>query len=508
MMKLLRRHRDWLMIVIAILAIPFVFYFVQRPDYGAIGRDHFARIYDRNVSVLEAQQFARLLSLAQALGMSEFVGTMTAGAGFNQNQAAVQFIINLLILRHEAERLGLRPSASEIADVVRKLPAFQGESGFDINKFNDLVQNGLAPLGLSEDHIEQLVRDQISLNEIQKLLAAGVSLPKSELDENFQRGYDKLYVSVIRFRTADFDKDIKISDEDVQKYYDAHKAELKTDEKRKVEFVQLTLSEEQKKLTGKERIEALQKLADRATDLTQALLEKGADFKQAAAKFQLPVHETGQFTAAEPDPQLKSDPQLAAAAFKLSEQEAHSDAIQVADGFFILHLTGKTETRPLTLEEARPKIVDTLKKTRARELMSTKSAELVQQLREAKKSGQPLEAAIEKAGLKSEKLPAFSLIDEESEKPEGNEQKKQSLELLAVKDAIALLNPGDVTDFVPSGTDGLIAILEKREPLGDAIAGDKKAAFEKRILENKERIVLIEWLRDRQQAAGLEFKKG
>src|SRR5215813_6729576 len=317
MMKLLRKHRDWLMIVIAILAIPFVFYFVQRPDYGAMRSDQFARIYDRNVSMLEAQQIVRLLSLAQALGMSDFVGTMTAGAGLNQNQAAVQFIVNLLVLRHEAERLGLRPSASEIADVVRKLPAFQGDSGFDINKFNDLVQNGLAPLGLTEDHIEQLVRDQISLNEIQKLLAAGVSLPQSELDENFQRGYDKLYVSVIRFHSADFDKDIKISDEDVQKYYDAHKAELKSDEKRKVEFVQLTLNEEEKKLTGKERIEALQKLADRAT------------------------------------------------AFTLSEQEPHSDAVQVADGFYILHLTGKTEARPLTAEEAKSKIVDALKKTRA-----------------------------------------------------------------------------------------------------------------------------------------------
>jgi hypothetical protein len=293
MMKLLRRHKDWLMIVIAILAIPFIFYFVRTPDYGAIGKDQFARIYDRNVSVLEAQQFGRLLSLAQALGMSDFVGTMTAGAGLNQNEAAVQFIVNLLVLRHEAERLGLRPSASEVAEVVRKLPAFQGDSGFDINKLNDLVQNGLAPLGLSEEHIEQLVRDQICLSEIQKLLAAGVSLPKSELDENFQRGYDKLYVSVIRFRSADFDKDVKINDEDVQKYYDAHKAELKTDEKRKVEFVQLTLNEEEKKLSGKERIEALQKLADRATDFTQALLEKGADFKQAAAKSQLPVHETG-----------------------------------------------------------------------------------------------------------------------------------------------------------------------------------------------------------------------
>lgn len=496
------------MIVIAILAIPFIFYFVQRPDYGAIGRDQFARIYDRNVSMLEAQQIVRLLSLAQALGMSDFVGTMTAGAGSNQNQAAVQFIVNLLVLRHEADRLGLRPSASEVAEVVRKLAAFQSESRFDINKFNDLVQNGLAPLGLAEEHIEQLVRDQICLNEIQKLLAAGVSFPKSELDENFQRGYDKLYVSVIRFRSADFDKDIKINDEDVQKYYDAHKAELKTDEKRKVEFVQLTLSEEEKKLTGKERIEALQKLADRATDFTQALLEKAADFKQAAAKSQLPVHETGEFTAGEPDPQLKVDPHLGAAAFKLSAKEPHSDPVQVPDGFYVLHLTGTTEARPLTLEEARPKIVDALKKGRARELMSTKAAELVQQLREAKKSDQPLEPAVQKAGVKPESLPAFSLIEEEQQKSEGKEQKDQPSELLAVKDAVALLNPGDVSDFVPSGTDGLIAILEKREPLAETNAGEKKAAFEKRILDNKERIVLVEWLRDRQQAAGLEFKKG
>src|SRR5436190_23682258 len=103
MMKLLRRHRDWLMIVIAILAIPFVFYFVQRPDYSAIGRDQSARIYDRNVSILEAQQMARLLSLAQTLGMSDFAGTMTAGTGMNQNQAAAQFIISLLVLLHEAE---------------------------------------------------------------------------------------------------------------------------------------------------------------------------------------------------------------------------------------------------------------------------------------------------------------------------------------------------------------------------------------------------------------------
>jgi peptidyl-prolyl cis-trans isomerase D len=585
MMKALRRHKDWLMIVIAILAIPFVFYFVQRPDYGAMRSDQFARIYDRNVSMLEAQQIARLLSLAQALGMSEFVQTLAGGSGLNQNQVAVQFIINLLVLRHESERLGLRPGAAEVADVVRKLPAFQGESGFDMNKFSEFVRNGLGPMGLGEEHIEQLVRDELCINEIQKLLAGGISISKGELDENFQRGYDKFYVNVVRFHSSDFDKDIKVNDEDVQKYYDAHKSELKTDEKRKVEFVQLGLTEEpqeyanlpgplsqaayssvfidrfiqsliggygvtplsfgsdmtaqarneQKTSTGTERIEALQKLADSATDLTQALLEKGADFRQVAEQFQLPVQETGDFTAAAPDPQLKADAQLGAAAFKLSTQEPNSDPVQVADGFYILHLVGITEAHPLTLEEAKPKIVDALKKSRVRELMSTKGAELVQQLREATKSGQPLQAAIQKAGAKPEKLPPFSLFEEETTKSQdeetnqsaeakselpsqGNEPKNeppsQSKEpkneppdLPTIKEAVAFLSPGQISDFSPSGADGFIAVLEKREPFADSDAGEKKAAFKKRLLDNKERIVFYEWLRDRQQAAGLQFSK-
>ena len=584
MMKALRRHKDWLMIVIAILTIPFIFYFVKTPDYGAMGRGDVAEIYGRNLTQLEIDRNARLGGLAQALGMSDLWRTLSLNQPGNAGYG--EFAIKLIILRHEADRLGLRPSGSEVADVVRKLPAFQSESGFDMNKFTDFVRNYLPPMGLGEEHIEQVVRDELCMNEIKKLLAAGISISKGELDENFQRGYDKFYVNVIRFHSSDFDKDIKVNDEDVQKYYDAHKSELKTDEKRKVEFVHLGLTEEpqentnlpgplsqpayssvfidrfiqsliggygvtplspgsdmtapglneQKTLTGTERIEGLQKLADSATDFTQALLEKGTDFKQAAQKFQLEVHETGEFTAATPDPQMKADAQLGTAAFKLSAQEPNSDPIQVANGFYILHLVGVTEARPLTLEEAKPKIVDALKKSRARELMSTKSGELVQQLREATKSGQPLEAAIQKAGAKAEKLPPFSLFEEEttksqdeetnqsaetkSEQPsqgkepkneppsQSKEPKNEPPDLPAIKEAVAFLSPGQISDFSPSGDDGFIAILEKREPFADSDAGEKKAAFEKRLLDNKERIVVYEWLHDRQEAAGLKSTKG
>src|SRR6266536_2092112 len=506
MMTLLRKHRQWLMIVIAVLAIPFVFYFVQKPDYGAMRSDQFARVYNRNISTVEAQQNARLLDLARALGMSDFLQSLTAGAN-DQNQVYVQFILNSLILRHEAARLGIRPSPSEIANRVRDLPAFRGDGGFDFKKFSDFVQNGLSPNGLGEEHIEQLVRDELSLKQIKQLLVAGVSVPEAEIKANYERAYDTLSVTLIRLRPADFDKEIKITDDDVQKYYETHKAELKSEEKRKVEFVSLALSDEQKKLTGKERIEPLQKLSDRANDFTQALLEKSADFKDAAGKFQLPVQVTGEFTATTPDPKLNVDPQLGAVAFKLSAQEPNSDPIQVTDGFYIMHLAGIVEARPLTIEEAKPKIVDAIKRSRTRELMSTKGAEIVQQLREATRSGQPLEAAIQKAGVPVEKVPPFTLFDESTE-AKDKELKKEKADLMAIKNAVAYLNSGEISEFLPAADTGLIAVLEKRERSADANDREKKAAFEKRLLGSKERIVFYEWLRERQQAANVQFAKG
>ena len=506
MMKLLRKHRHWLMVVIAILAIPFIFYFVQRPDYGAMRSDQFVRIYDRNVSTLEAQQMARLFNLAQALGMSDFVQNLAPGVQ-DPNQVYVQFILNLLVLRHEAARLGIRPGSSEVADVVRALPVFQGESGFDLHKFSDFVQNALAPNGLAEEHIEQLVRDELCLNQIKELLGTGVSIPEAEINADYQRAYDKLYVSLIRLRPDDFAKDITISDEDAQKYYDAHKAELKSEEKRKVDFVSMTLTDEQKKLTGKERIDVLQELSDRATDLTQALLEKDADFKQVAEKSHVAVRTTGEFTATTPDPQLNLDPQLSAAAFKLSMKEPNSDPIQVTDGFYILHLAGIVEARPLTIEEAKPKIVEAIKRSRVRELMSTKGAEIAQQLRQATKSGQALEAVAPQARVKVEKLPPFSVLEEATE-GQDKKPKEESPEMLTIKNAVAYLNPGELTDFLPAGDGGLIAVLEKREPSPDAANSEKKAAFEKRLLNNKRRFVFYEWLRERQQAAGVQFAKG
>src|SRR5437764_15069524 len=114
------------MIVIAILALPFVFYFVQKPDYSRMTSYRFATMYGRNISNTQAQHQARLLGLANELGMTTFVQDLSGGNTSDRNEAIVSFVLNLLIVQHEAEQLGIRPTKQEVVDFIKTLPAFSG----------------------------------------------------------------------------------------------------------------------------------------------------------------------------------------------------------------------------------------------------------------------------------------------------------------------------------------------------------------------------------------------
>ena len=490
------------MIVIAILALPFCLYFVKS-DTSQIRSDEFIKMYGRKVTMIEAKHDAGFFQLARFLGVSDLMDGLAPGTSADDNQKIVTFVINLIVLRHEAERLGIQPSDAEIVEAVKNFPALQGQSGFDPAKYDQVERGVLPSLGFTDEQLRELARDELCLKRIKEVVASGVSLPESESKSNYEQLYGKNFVSVVRVRSADFLKEIKPSDDDVKKYYEAHKTELKTEEKRKVEFVRLALSDEQKKLKDKERIDVLQKLADRANDVSQALLDKG-DFRQVADKFQLPVETTGEFTMSAPDPKLKADPQLNQAAFKLTQQEPNSDPVQAADGFAILHLAGVVEARPLTLDEAKQKIVDQIKNDRSREMAMAKGRKAAETVRNGLKAGQPLQFTLEQAGgLKAEKMEPFTVADAADAKNPTEKPKNEAADMMMVKNVSAQLQPGEVSDFVPWIDGGLIVLMEKREPPDPAKYQQTKATFEERYMKTASEYVFMEGLRDRQREAGL-----
>jgi peptidyl-prolyl cis-trans isomerase D len=499
MINVFRKHQKWLMIVIAILAIPFVFYF-NKTDIGAAGSGVAARLYGRNVSNVEMNRGYRFFDLARDLGMFDFLRDLVDGAQ-TEPQMKEQFALNLIIVRHEAETLGVRPTSVEIAEAVKKLPAFQGKDGFDLQKYNAAVQNYLGPRGFSEGQMEELIGDQVSLERIKQLIGTGATVSEAEMRKNFDRFYSKLQVSVVRFKTADTAGDVKISDDDIKKYYEANKDSLRSEEKRRVQWMALTLPEAEQKLTGKERVDALQKLSDKANDVAQALSEKGADFAAVAAKFQVPVNTSGEFTQSAPDLQLKKDAQLTQTAFQLSEAEPVSEPVQGSDGFYIMKLTGVTPPKQLTLDEAKSKIVDALKARQERELVSTRASKVSHDLRDAIKAGDSPATAAQKLKLNLEALPAFTLADDLQ--PVASPAPQKSPDLPMVKNAVVDLHANDVTEPIPTADGVLVAVVEKREPPDASEAKAKRASLQERLEQGYRRIVFYEWLQERRRVAGI-----
>ncbi|MFN2476036.1 MAG: peptidylprolyl isomerase [Chthoniobacterales bacterium] len=503
MINILRKNQKGLWIVIALLCIPFVFYF-SNSKIGPSGKNDIGRIYGKPVSTVELQRSARLFNLARELGMFTFLQDMVATAQ-TENDAYAEFTWNRLVLQHEAERLGIEPVARDVAGVIRGLRPFRNDTDFDPKKYDEFVKAALPAMGFGDAQLEELASDSLKLEKLKELVGTGVQVPAAETEENYERVYGKLNVVVARLRSDDLAKDVQISDDDVAKYYEAHATELKTDEKRKVSFVTFAMTDEQKALTGKDRMEPLQKLADRANDFTQALLDKTTDFQQAGAKFQLPIQTTGDFPKSAPDPAFSANPQLAKYAFQLTTEQPNSDPIQGPDSFTILHLEGITPAAPLTLEQAKPKIVETLKKQRTTELVATKAAEMTTKVRAAVAVGMPPEQALQQAGLQAEKIPPFALADPPAAPAQpGKEPTPETPDLNSIKGAVSELNPGEVSEFTPTANGGVIAVLQGRDkPAETGTPEQTRASFTGRILRNRVEVAFREWLQERRHEAGV-----
>ena len=162
--------------------------------------------------------------------------------------------------------------------------------------------------------------------------------------------------------------------------------------------------------------------------------------------------------------------------------------------------------RPLTLEEAKPKIAETLKQQRVQAMAAARGTQATQTLRDALKSGTPLDAALAQTALPTEKIPPFALADSPAMQigPDGKPQMPtEAPDLQMIKGAVVELNPGEVSDYIPTPTGGVIAVLERRDSPDAASYEQAKATFSARFLRSRREVAFTEWLRERRREAGV-----
>jgi peptidyl-prolyl cis-trans isomerase D len=149
------------------------------------------------------------------------------------NQAFDDMVADIL-LQQEYRRRGITVSDDELRDYarfapppwIRSAPDLQTEGAFDPAKYQRLLaspiarQNGIL-LGL-----EQYYRTEVPKQKLFEQVTSGLFVPDAELWRSWQDATDSAAVSFVVFRPTLTAADSNVSDAELRKYYDVHKAEF------------------------------------------------------------------------------------------------------------------------------------------------------------------------------------------------------------------------------------------------------------------------------------------
>jgi peptidyl-prolyl cis-trans isomerase D len=243
---------------------------------GAIGK-----LDGRTITIGEIQKVERNIQLAVSLGFNDLLEEL-ATDGRTRDEQFLSFAWNLLLLRDEATRLQIEPTAGQIRDAEKNLPRFETNNQFDPTKYQQFVDTVLIPNGLSAADLDQVVADHLRLAGISQLVQGSSPLPEAIFRQQYEQTHQKVSLAIIRFKQADFEPSIQVSDDEIRKYYDQHKDVLRSPEKRQIELVSFLLNGDQKKLPEALQVSAKKPLAEQADSFAQTVLQNPAAFDQAA----------------------------------------------------------------------------------------------------------------------------------------------------------------------------------------------------------------------------------
>lgn len=478
------------MLVIAVIVIVTFVVFYDPAKLNKIDSNSVGEIYGHNLTQTDIDREVKNFQLALPLGEYGLIGDL-GGMAQNEAQALNEFVFNMMVLRHQAKALGIEPTDAQIADHIKALPALQTSGQFDPRKYASFVETRLGPAGMTERSLEDIARDAIRLEQLKSIVGAPLTATPGEVSEAM-RTLQKMDLQKVKFPLPDVAA-VAVTPEEINSFYELNKATLLMPETRVVEYVEFTPPAGDDKLEGKAKIDAQQKLANEAANIAEQLT--ATNFAEVAGKAGLTVKTSPEFTnsgATQVPGDLVDDLKtIAPNAFLLTENSPVSDVLQSGDKFFIVKLTKVNSKRQLAKEEVAAMIEGRLRATKANELLESSAAKALATIRAELAAGKSFTDAATAAGVTAEALNGFSINSD-----------SLSMDQRELASVALLLEPGQISNFVPTADGGFAVLLVSRAAV-DAADTAQKEEIEEGITESKRRLLFISWLASEREKAGL-----
>ncbi len=510
MMKLLRHQSQWVLgFILAMLVVGFFFYgnsgnLINSP--AGQGNGNTGEINGTTITYNELVESVRDTRNALIVNGQ---GEMLKQDG-GRAQLAQEAWKQMLLLA-EADKLHINPSDEQVADYIRNQPIFQDpKTGvfspslylerlkFIQTMLNTPISAGPDPMVDTQAAFERVIRNNIRLKEVFVALFGTVRGSGQGAIARYDKVSGPSLVSIVTLNPKSFVDAAQVSDAEIEAAYKAHPENpaYRSKEKRRVDYVLLTLTPDQAKLPDEEKRAAKNALGEKAIQLAMACLPEPsehpgaapapvADFVTEAKKEGLNPVTSDFFTVDSTPANVPPSPAFNNAAFALSKDDSISKVVDLDNGVAVLHLAEIQPSDLLPLDAVKADITKQLKQEKGVQAEDFAAGKASEDLKAAVAKGTDFKAAAAALKLTVETLPPVIPL----KAPENDER------LQTVSYVVTTLEPGQVSGPVPTGDGNIIILhLDSRSAPDPAGLADFEAHFrqsEDRDLQGK---VFMDWI--------------
>lgn len=233
------RAQGWIAkVILALITIPFALWGIDSYFSGGGQAESVADVGDAKVT---RQAFADALK-EQTDQMRQAMGPNFDPAAVETKAFREQVLTRLTdeeAMLQEAKAAGLLVPDTQLAAVLQQLPTFQEDGKFSPDRYKRV----LAQRGYTPAYFEHRLRRDITLEIQQQPAIAGTMVSATSVDLVARIAGQRREISTAEISPALITAQASVSDQDVQAYYEAHKADYTEPEAVRVEYVSLSLAE-------------------------------------------------------------------------------------------------------------------------------------------------------------------------------------------------------------------------------------------------------------------------
>jgi len=427
-----------------------------------------------------------------------------------------------------AKSMGLGATPDEVRNVITHDRQFVVNGVFSREKYDAFGRGVLSALGTSVPQFEDQLAENVVIQKLQNLVAAGAWVSPTDMQRIVARYADSFEVQYVTLATNKVTGTITLADDDLHRYFDAHTNFFVIPDLVSVKYVQFPVSRYLAKASAEEtaveeyydthsdefsvtdtngmktvtplekvrtdisnklvRATALDHARNAASEFVAALAPtrdgSATPFDTAAAATGLTVQVTELFSAATGPAAVEAGHAFVEAAFRLrpTPDEYFSDAVASTDRVFVLGLLTNAESRVPEFAEVKAKVVPLAREQAKADRLAKQASELRDRLEAGLRAGKSFRAEAQAEALNVSTTAVFSVYTA-----------PEALSSESILEDLTARGSGELTHVLESTNGLIVAYVVNRKPATADETAEVKSQMGVNIARRRARTLFSEY---------------